>query len=103
MKTNFFIVYTNKTYCYCEYEYNSNIDFCTYLEDIISDYVRFIPIPSLDNIYMGVNEFTSDYEEVKVIVKANCGQAYKNEEFEYLNSEEIEKIKVFLNEDRKHQ
>ena len=104
MKTNFFVVFNNSTYCYCEYEYDNNtVDFCNYLEDTVGDYIRFIPMPGMDNIYIGEHEFISDTEdEPKVIVKANCGQAYKNEEFEYLNKAEIEKIKAYLNENRKH-
>ena len=97
MMTNYFTVYSNGSYSYCEYYYSDDVSFCEHLENVIGDYSRFIPIENSDNLYWGVNELTTpETDEIKVIVKTNCSQAYKNEEFECLTSTDIDFVKELL-------
>ena len=81
-----------------EFNTTSDIDFCEHLEDIVGDFIRFIPVKNRENIYVGINELTPVEDNPEVIVKATKGQAYENSEFECLNTDDIEFVRKMINE-----
>lgn len=94
---NYFVVYADGNYDYCEYSCKDTDSFCEHVENIIGDYARFTPIKDSDSLYWGINEMTPKEDNPKVIVKANCGQAYQNEEFDWMTDSDIIFVKDLVN------